>query len=292
MRTTLETTDRFFRPSDTQATRRNYRRVQVQRVLTIAGNVMVVVLFALVVGWLWQTTQRDARFAIREVNATGAVNTPRAAIDRVTDRWVGTNLFRLDIEAVRRDLLQLPWVASVAIEKELPGRLTIHVSERVPVAIVSGGRSLRYADAEGTVFADVDPRFGAMDLPLVTGADAKSVAGCIAVLEALRAGSPELYSRVSEISPADGSTFRVWDRELGADVFIGERPEEKWKALHAIAAREGLGAGTIEYADLRFEDRVIVRPRKGIVTMHEAETTNETATNGEPSVGSGRPGNA
>ena len=29
-----------------------------------AGNVMVVVVFLLAVGWLWQTTQRDARFAI------------------------------------------------------------------------------------------------------------------------------------------------------------------------------------------------------------------------------------
>jgi len=289
---TVETGDRFFRPPDTQATRRNYRRVQVQRILTIAGNAMVVVVFLLAVGWLWQTTQRDARFAIREVHATGATNTPQAAIDAVTDRYVGKNLFQLDIEALKRDLLTLPWVASVAIEKELPGRLTVHVTERVPVAVVSSSHGLRYADGSGNVFADLDPRFGSMDLPLVTGADAHSVASCIAALEALRVDSPEMYSRISEISPADGGTFRVWDRELGADVFIGDKPSGKWKALHAIAAREGLGVGTIEYADLRFEDRVIVRPRRGIVTLHEAEAATETAQNGEPSVGSGRPGNA
>lgn len=292
MRTTAGTSDRFFRPPDTQATRRNYRRVQVQKVLSIAGNAMIVVLFLLAIGWLWQTTQRDARFAIRDVSASGAVNTPRETIDRITSRYVGVNLFRLDIEAVRRDLVALPWVAGVAIEKELPGRLTVHVTERVPVAIVSSGPSLRYADASGMVFADLDPRFGAMDLPLVTGAEKGRVSECIARLEALRAESPELYSRVSEISPADGGTFRVWDRELGTDVFIGERSENKWKALHAIAAREGLGIGTIEYADLRFEDRVIVRPRKGVLTLHESEAAIETTGNGEPSVGSGRPGNA
>jgi cell division septal protein FtsQ len=288
----METSDRFFRPPDTQATRRNYRRVQVHRVLAVAGNVMVVVCFALALGWLWQTTQRDARFAIREISATGAVNTPQSAIDEVTQRYVGVNLFQLDIEQLKRELLSLPWVAGVAIEKELPGRLAVHVTERVPVAIVSGPRSLRYADAGGDVFADLDPRFGAMDLPLVTEADAKTVPGCIAMLESLRAESPDMYSRISEISPADGGTFRIWDRDLGADVFIGDRPAGKWKTLHAIAAREGLGVGTIDYADLRFEDRVIVRPRNGIVTLHEAEAATETARNGEPSVGSGRPGNA
>lgn len=112
------------------------------------------------------------------------------------------------------------------------------------------------------------------------------------MLESLRTESPEMYSRISEISPADAGTFRVWDRELGTDVLIGEHPAGKWKTLHAIAAREGLGVGAIEYADLRFEDRVIVRPRKGVVTLHEAEAATETAGNGEPSVGSGRPGNA
>jgi len=289
---TVETSDRFFRPPDTQSTRRNYRRVQVQRILTIAGNVMVVVVFLLAVGWLWQTTQRDARFAIREVSTTGAVNTSQSAIDAVTDRYVGANLFQLDIEKLKRELTALPWVASVAIEKELPGRLTVHVTERVPVAIVSGARELRYADANGVIFADVDPRFGPVDLPLVTEADAATAATCIAMLESLRAGSPELYSRVSEISPADGGTFRVWDRELGTDVYIGERSASKWKTLHAIAAREGFGVGTIEYADLRFEDRVIVRPRKGIVPLHEAEAAIRNEKNGEPSVGSGRPGNA
>lgn len=288
---TADTSDRFFRPIDAQATRRNYRRVQVGRILSIAGNVLAAAVVMLALGWLWQTTQRDERFSIRQASATGAVNTAQAELDRVLRRYVGANLFQLDIESVRRDLAALPWVASVAIEKELPGRLTVHVTERVPVAIVAGAAGLRYADATGAVFADVDPRFGAMDLPLVAGADAKSVAGCVAMLETLKASSPELHSRVSEISPADGGTWRVWDRELGTAVFVGEHPEAKWKTLHAIAAREGLEAGAIEYADLRFEDRVIVRPRKGATRASDPRSAKTTVGNGEPSVGSGRPGN-
>jgi cell division protein FtsQ len=288
---TFDASDRFFRPIDAQATRRNYRRVQVGRILSIAGNILAAAVVVLALGWIWQTTQRDERFAIRETSATGAVNTSQAELDRVMRKYVGANLFQLDIESVRRDLAALPWVASVAIEKELPGRLTVHVTERVPVAIVAGSEGLRYADASGAVFADVEPRFGALDLPLVTGADAKIVARCVAMLEALRANSPELYSRVSEISPADGGTWRVWDRELATEVFVGERPETKWKALHAIAAREGLEAGAIAYADLRFEDRVIVRPRKGATRASDPNRAETTAGNGEPSVGSGRPGN-
>jgi len=288
----METTDRFFRPPDAQATQRNYRRIQVQRILAIAGNVVAVVIFALTFGWLWQTTQRDARFAIRDVKATGAVNTSREAIDRVMNAYRGGNLFRLDIEAVKKDLLSLPWVASVAIEKELPGRLTVHVTERVPVAIVDVQGQLRYADADGTVFADVEPRYGSLDLPLVTSATGPEIASCIERLGALKDADGEVYGRISEISPADGGTWRVWDRDLGAQVFIGEHPEEKWKTLYAIAAREGFGKGMIEYADLRFEDRVIVRPRRGVVPRHEAEASIDTRENGDLSATSGRPGNA
>ena len=81
-------------------------------------------------------------------------------------------------------------------------------------------------------------------------------------------------------------------RELGTDVYVGDNAAKKWQTLYAIASREGFGRGTIEYVDLRFEDRVIVRPRSGVIPLHEAEVVTGTAENGEPSGGSGRPGNA
>lgn len=288
---TWDAGDQFLRPVDPQPTRRNYRRVQVQRLLAMSGNVMIAVLFVLTIGWLWQTTQRDERFAIRIVETVGADNTSRSEIDAIAGQYVGQNLFRIDIERLRAEFNTLPWVASVAIEKELPGRLTIHVTERVPVAIVSLDGVLRYADTGGVVFGELNPRHGAADLPVIVDAAVNEVPACVAMLEAVKVESSELYSHISEIAPADGATWRIWDRKLAATVYLASSDStRKWRALHAIAARDGLGKGTIEYADLRFVDRVIVRPRSGVVPLHEV--VEEQKGNGSPSDGSGRPGKA
>ncbi|MGK2859415.1 MAG: cell division protein FtsQ/DivIB [Thermoanaerobaculia bacterium] len=264
MRTFETSSDRFFRPSDPQATRRNYRRVQAHRILAIATNVVVVFVVAAIGYWLWQRTQSDSRFAIRNIETVGAQHTSRAALDAVTKPYVGRNLFRLDIEELRRGLTALPWVSEVAIEKELPGRLTIHLVERVPVAIVSTGGALRYADAKGVVFAEVRPEFGNRELPLVVADTRAGVEGCVTFLESLRTESPELYARVSEVRPEEGETYRIFDRELRAPVLVDPADAAtKWASLCAIADAEGYGPGTLEYADLRFANRVVVKPRTG-----------------------------
>jgi hypothetical protein len=90
------------------------------------------------------------------------------------------------------------------------------------------------------------------------------IEGRNAVLEALRSGSPVLYARVSEVSPEEGGTFRVFDRELRAPVLLDPADAaSKWTSLVAIADAEQYGAGSIEYADLRFANRVVVKPRAG-----------------------------
>ena len=264
MRTFDTSSERFFRPSDPQATRRNYRRVQVNRILAIAANLVVVLVVAAIGLWLWQRTQSDTRFAIRTIETVGAKHMSRIAIDAVTKPYVGRNLFRLDIEALRRDLSALPWVSEVAIEKELPGRLTIHLTEREPVAIGAVGGVLRYADATGVVFEELRPEYGNPGLPLVVAETGEGVRSCVGFLESLRASHPELYGRVSEVRPQEGETIRIFDRELRAPVLVDpEDAAAKWASLCAIADAEGYGPGTIEYADLRFANRVVVKPRPG-----------------------------
>ncbi|MBI2212937.1 MAG: FtsQ-type POTRA domain-containing protein [Acidobacteria bacterium] len=273
MRTFDTSSDRFFRPSDPQATRRNYRRVQVGRLLAIATNIVVALIVAAAGLWLWQRTQSDTRFAIRSIDAVGAKRTSREAIDAITKEYIGRNLFKLDIEELRRDLATLPWVAEVAVEKELPGKLTIHLKERTPVALVLTGGTLRYADAGGVVFEELRPEYGNAELPIVVSEAGAGVAGCVAFLESLRTASPALYARVSQVKPEEGGTYRVLDRELRAAVLVDPADAvAKWTSLCAIAEAEGYGDGALEYADLRFANRVVVKPRAGHVPASRAIT--------------------
>ena len=144
--------------------------MQVQRLLIYARNVGV--LAVLVAGgiWAWRQTQSDERFAVRTIEIDGAKHTPRAALDQATQRYVGLNLFQIDIDRVQRDLGGLGWVRRIDIEKKVPDTLRIKITERTPVALARIGERLMYVDAEGAAFAELSPSVGDDDLPLIADA--------------------------------------------------------------------------------------------------------------------------
>ncbi|HUP45234.1 MAG TPA: FtsQ-type POTRA domain-containing protein [Thermoanaerobaculia bacterium] len=256
---------RFLRPIDVARIRRNQNRIQVQRVLRIARG-LTFALLALVAGtWMVRRAQSDARFAIRAVEVGGIVHSPRVDIDRVTAAYVGANLFQVDIDAVQRDLRSLSWIDRIAIEKKLPDLLRIRVTERTPVALVVIGSEFRYVDEDGVAFAPLSPLVGNRDLPLVRGSSAPDdLKRCVTLLRELSRTDPEVYSRISEVKPVAPDAFELFDRELAAVVYANETGlPGKWRTLHAIARAEGLQRGSIEYADLRFSDRIVIKPRQG-----------------------------
>jgi len=255
----LETTQRFFRPPDAGRARRNYRRVQVQRLFAVARNVLIVA--AIILGALaaYRHTQSGAQFAVKNIEIDGAVHTPRAALDAITQQYRGMNLFKLDIARVRRDLGALAWVRRVDIEAKIPDTLRIRIAERTPVALVLSDGPVHYVDDDGVTFAELSAAVGDNDLPIISNARGGELARCVAMLRDLRARDPQLYARVSEIRPIAPRGFSIFDRELGAFVYAdGDELSAKWRDLYAIVANEKLGR--IEYVDLRFENRIVIKP--------------------------------
>jgi len=260
MSSSVESTQRFFRPPDPGRVRRNYRRVQVQRLFAVARNVLIVA--AIVLGALaaYRHTQSGAQFAVKTIEIDGATHTPRAALDAITNQYRGLNLFKLDIARVRRDLGALAWVRRVDIEAKIPDTLRIKIVERSPIALVlDGGEALspvRYVDDDGVTFAELSPAVGDNDLPVIRGGD---VLRCVALLRDLRAHDPQLYARVSEIRPIAPRGVSIFDRQLGAFVYAdGEQLSAKWRDLYAVVENEKLGR--LEYADLRFDNRIVIKP--------------------------------
>lgn len=265
MTTQFDTTaSRFLRPTDLQRLRRNQRRIQVHRALVILRNVAVIVIVALGGLWAWRHTRSDARFAVRTIEVVGAKHTPKDALSRVTQRYVGLNLFQIDIDRVQRDLAVLGWVRRIDIEKHVPDTLRIKITERVPVALVRMNDRLRYVDDEGAAFADLSPRVGDDDLPLIADAQGAELARSVELLLALQKRDRELYSRISEVWPIPPRGFALFDRELGAVVYANaEDISSKYRNLYAVLRAEN--NPKIQYADLRFADRVIV---KGLETTN------------------------
>jgi cell division protein FtsQ len=228
---------------------------------SIGGKAAIVI--AIVAGLVvaYRQTQGDARFAVKTIEIAGTTHTSRAAIDAITHQYIGANLFRIDIARLQADLRRIGWVKRIEAEKKLPDTLRIRIVERTPVALASIGGRISYVDENGVPFAELSPAVGDVDLPLVTNAAGTELARSVALLSDLRARDPQIYSRISEVKPVAPSGFALFDRELGAFIYTEEGDlSAKWRDLYAVAHAEHLGIHDIEYADLRFAGRIVIKP--------------------------------
>ncbi|HSY52253.1 MAG TPA: FtsQ-type POTRA domain-containing protein [Thermoanaerobaculia bacterium] len=254
------TSPRFFRPADVARIRRNQRRIWFQRVASVGGKVVIVL--GVVAGSLlaYRNMQGDARFAVKTIEVAGATHTSRSAIDAVTRQYIGVNLFRINIARLQADLRRLGWVKRIEAEKKLPDTLHIRIVEREPVALVASGGRISYVDETGVLFAELSPSAGDADLPLITSASGAELERSLALLSDLHRRDPQIYSRISEVRPVAPNAFALFDRELGALVYSEEGDlSAKWRDLYAVVRAEHLGRNEIEYADLRFDGRIVVK---------------------------------
>ena len=261
MSSSVESAQRFFRPPDAGRARRNYRRVQVGRLFAIVRSLLIIAAIALGALAAYRHTQSGAQFAVKTIEIDGARHTPRASLDAITRQYVGMNLFKIDIGRVRRDLGALSWIRHVEISEKVPDTLRIRIVERTPVALVLSDGPVHYVDDDGVTFAELSPSVGDPELPVISNARGAELAQCVALLRDLHARDPQLYARVSEVRPVAPHGFAIFDREIGAFVYADAGDlSAKWRDLYAIVAGEKLARGAIEYADLRFQNRIVVKP--------------------------------
>ncbi|HSP34275.1 MAG TPA: FtsQ-type POTRA domain-containing protein [Thermoanaerobaculia bacterium] len=265
------TAPRFLRPNDVASIRRNQRRIDAQRAVQIGRSALLAAIVVAIALWGYRRTQSDVRFAVKTIEVSGAVHAPQEAIHAITAAYTGTNLFKIDIARVQAAFRALPWIVRVDVEKKLPDTLRIRVEERTPSAIVRAGRSFRYADDNGAAFADLSPVVGDADLPLIAATDAADLQRCARLLRDLRQSDPLLYSRISEVRPLPPHAFAIFDRDLGTTVYADAADlSAKWRTLYSIAGAEKFDRGAIAYADLRFNDRIVLRPVHPITTSTAA----------------------
>lgn len=269
----IESTPRFMRPSDLGRTRRNRRQLQARKILLIAANFVLAALIAVSCLWLYKRTQEDSRFAVKKIQLLGGSGPRSTALRPITHRYLGANLFKLDLNSVRADFAALPWVQWIAVEKKLPDTLVVRVFERRAVALVHRSGTFQYVDGSGVVFGDLTPRFGNDELPIVSAVDASGVERCVRFLDEVRRTDPALYSRVSEVAAVDVDSFRVFDRGLRTFVFVNSDGSlEKWKTLYQLTAVERYEASSVHYADLRFRDRIVLKRHDGSTGAAKSQT--------------------
>jgi len=163
---------------------------------------------------------------------------------------------------IYKELLKSPWIKDAIVRKELSGKVIIRITEAVPVAILNLSEKAYLVDKEG------------------------------AILEQMREGSVLLLPIINEIDPANNRVTYLEAIKMvnilhekralsysGKLEITGNRPEEISLKLDNILIKIGVGNiekklerlrvvkeeierrnMLVEYVDLRFNDKIIVKP--------------------------------
>ncbi|WP_203335249.1 cell division protein FtsQ/DivIB [Nocardioides limicola] len=127
------------------------RRQWSRRWLTWRPVLAVVLLLAALVGGGWLVFFSD-HLALVDAEVTGVDGLPAQRVISAAELPVGTPLARVDLKAVQSRVEALAPVKSAEVSRAWPDGLRIEVTERVPLAIVEVGGSIRAMDAEGVLF--------------------------------------------------------------------------------------------------------------------------------------------
>jgi cell division protein FtsQ len=214
---------------------------------------------------------------INTITVSGNARISRGEVIALIDGLRGDNMLTADLETWRQRLLASPWVADAAMRRVFPGTLAVAISERQPLGIARIHDALYLVDQRGTVIDEYGPNYAELDLPIIDGLAAHDMTDGTLVDEsrAALAGRllgdlsrrPDLARRVSQIDVTDSRDAVVILRNDTAMVRVGDEhfvPRLQAYLQLAPALRDRIPQ--IDYVDLRFDERVYVRPASATAT--------------------------
>lgn len=218
--------------------RRFTQRARQRRLRAAAPWAVVAAVLALagLAGWLVYNT---SVFGVGNVRVTGVdllgVDQVRAAAAVTPD----SPLARVDLDAVRRRVAELPPVDEVGVSRDWPDTLLIEVQERIAVAAVPRGEDILLMDTAGVAFHTLPER--PAHLPVVRlanpGPDDPATRSALLVLGSL---TDELADQLTELVVEAPARIRL-KLQKGREIIWGDATENEAKAKVAtvLLARDG-----------------------------------------------------
>ena len=263
------------------ATEKNFRRARLKpgkrrsskrRLSWRAVRIVVVgVLVTYAVYRAFDLVVSASALQVHHISVTGNSKMSDGEIRALADGVRGTSILTADLAAYRRRLLASPWIADVALRRVLPSTVEVFVSERQPMGLCRLQKQLYLVERTGVVIDEFGPQYAQFDLPLIDGLvrppstgqpaiDERRAEFAARVLDGI-APRADLAHGISQIDVTDlhdavvlieGDTALL---HLGDDRFL-ERLQSYVDVAPALRER----VQDIDYVDLRFKDRLYVRP--------------------------------
>ena len=188
----------------------------------------------------------DAGFGIADVHISGNTRTAPDILVAALGLEPGQSIFKADLQAARRRLLSLDWVADADVRRRYPGSIYVTIVEKRPFALWQSPSGLFVVERSGGVITNRNIDAFA-SLPKLIGVGANGGAEVIDAIALHRAVSARVKAveRVSD---------RRWNLILDDGVVV-KLPETDWQrqivTLETLIVEKGVLERDIAEIDLR-----------------------------------------
>lgn len=198
---------------------------------------------------------------VERTKVTGLSTADAGEIRRaLTEAAARMTTLRVDEARLQRSVSTYPEVADLEVEPGFPDELTVHVTERRPIATVPGaGDAPVPVAADGTLLPDAEPSRPLPALPATRAHPDAAVdhPRTLAALDVVAAAPAALVGKVETVRQGPGEGLVVELRDGPPLVFgDGEGLEAKWSAATAVLARDA--AAGARYVDVSLPERPVV----------------------------------
>jgi cell division protein FtsQ len=250
----------------------------MRRVLRISLAVLLTGFALYQAARFFSSSPRVLLASLEQIEVTGNHFVGRQAVLAVFQRDLGRSVVRVPLAARRQAIEQIPWVEQASVERILPNRLRVEVTERRPVAFLRAGADLMLVDLQGVILerpAESSWPEEAFAFPVVTSLSETQprderkqrmqiYEDFMHDLESVRAGAGD---QVSEVDLADANDLRAVMTGLDGDpasavaIHFGAKDfAAKYRLLAANFSEWQAKAGRIESVDLRYQRQIVINP--------------------------------
>jgi cell division protein FtsQ len=184
------------------------------------------------------------------------------------------SVLRIPLETRRAQIQELPWVEEASVQRILPNRLRVEITERTPVAFFRNGNELTLIDAHGVLLER--PEGEDFHFPIVTGMSENLVREerekrmqvyqeFMKDIDLVKPGSSERVSEADLGNPRDLCAvltgFGSEGNAAAITVHFGQGDfTGKYRTLVENFTQWQANAGPVHAIDLRYSRQVVVNP--------------------------------
>jgi cell division protein FtsQ len=101
-------------------------------------KIFIFAVLSIALFWGVSTLKNAEYFPIRDVKLFGVQHLNHQEVQTLLSPFVNNGFFAVDVERVKEQLLQLPWVDQVMVRRVWPDQVSITINEKTPIALWNG----------------------------------------------------------------------------------------------------------------------------------------------------------